>query len=74
MKPVLVLSACLLCPALALQPGVPDPKPTFVRYGTDSETGISVWRFDWTGTDGWTYFNLCGISCGGSVPSSLGPP
>ena len=56
MKPVLVLSACLLCPALALQPGVPDPKPTFERYGTDSETGIPVWRFDWTGTNGWTYF------------------
>ncbi len=56
MKPVLFLFACLLCPALALQPGVPDPKPTFERYGTDSETGLPVWRFDWSGTDGWTYF------------------
>jgi hypothetical protein len=56
MKPVLLLSACLLCPAPAVQPGVPDPKPTFERYGTDSETGLPIWRFDWSGTDGRTYF------------------
>lgn len=56
MKPVLILSACLICPVLALQPGVPDPKPTFEQFGIDTETGLPIWRFDWTGTDGWTYF------------------
>lgn len=56
MKPVLFLSALLIGQALALEPGVPDPKPTFEEIGFDTETGFPIYRFDWTGTDGWTYF------------------
>ena len=48
--------ACLCGPALALQPGVPDPQPTFEEHGIDTETGLPIYRFDWTGTEGWTYF------------------
>ncbi len=56
MKPVLLLLGCLICPARALEPGVPDPHPTFEQHGIDTDSGLPIWRFDWTGTEGWTYF------------------
>lgn len=56
MKRAFLLFAVLLSPTLALEPNVPDPKPTFEYYGVDTETGLPIWRFDWTGTVGWTYF------------------
>ena len=56
MKPVLLLLGCLICPVLALEPGVPDPHPTYKPHGVDPDTGLPVLQYDWIGTEGWTYF------------------